>query len=110
MVTMLLLFVSKYCSITPILFEVVFWSSFISCPTFSIDVSSAYIIDLPCVRCGISFIYKVKIQDKQLCGYCLTFLFHSGVLIINTCFSVTWLFIGISYVTHCFIVGSLTNI
>jgi hypothetical protein len=54
------LFISKYCSTTPILFEVVFCSSFKSCPTFNIDVSSAYIIDLPFVRCGISFIYNMK--------------------------------------------------
>jgi hypothetical protein len=51
------LFISKYCSTISVLFEVVFYSSFISCPTFNIDVSSAYIIDLPFVRCGISFIY-----------------------------------------------------
>jgi hypothetical protein len=37
--------------------EVVFWSSFISCLIFSTDVSSAYIIVLSCVRCGISFVY-----------------------------------------------------
>jgi hypothetical protein len=39
---------------------VVSWSSFISCPVFSIDVSSAYIIDLSCVRSGISFAHRIK--------------------------------------------------
>jgi hypothetical protein len=61
----------------------VFWSSSISCPTFRIDVSSAYINVLPCVRCGISFIYKVnsngprtdhvrgeEVMRKKFCSPC----------------------------------------
>jgi hypothetical protein len=31
-----------------------------ACPIFSIDVSSTYTIFLPCIRCGISFTYKMK--------------------------------------------------
>jgi ribosomal protein L33 len=53
------LIVSKYCSSKPVFSEVGFCSSFIYL-VFSIDVSSAYIIVLPCSKCGASFIYKMK--------------------------------------------------
>jgi hypothetical protein len=51
---------SNYCSANPVFSEVVFWSSFISWPILSIDVSSAYSITLPCVRHSTSFTYKME--------------------------------------------------
>jgi hypothetical protein len=53
-----------------VLAAVISWSSLISYPTFIIVVSSAYMNVLPCVRRGMSFMYKMKSNGPRTepCG------------------------------------------
>jgi hypothetical protein len=50
-------------------------------PAFNIDVSSAYIIDLPFVSCGISFIYMMKSNGPRTDSWGTPYL--TGRLVVD---------------------------
>jgi hypothetical protein len=62
------------------------------------------------MKCLYWGIYFVLMQILEMAVWLLPFIFLSIVLVINTCFSLTWPFSGISSVARCFIVGSLTKV